>query len=307
MFKYRYHIIITSLILSCILWLSLNLNLTYEIQRSIPVRINVNRPYAIASYIPQNLDVKVKGRGWNLLRLYTSLTPEFNYDISPKINEVNIILTKQILNENPILGQNLTITSAKPETLFVKIGRYEEKYVQVKPRVFINCREGYQTVGSPIVEPDSVKVGGASFIIGSLDHIYTSDLTLYNVNSGINEFVRLSDTLSNIIWRSQDEVNLRVKVELTAQKVFHNIEIAIPDIPSDREVLLIPQFVNVQLKGGVDQLSLLHNSQIKATVDFKDLLADTTGAVTPRFSLPEGTEITSVKPDKIQYVIKNRY
>jgi len=305
--KYRYHIIIASLILSIILWLSLNLNLSYEIQRNIPIRINVNKPYAVANYIPLNLNIKIKGSGWNLIKLSTSLNPEFFYDINPKMNEVYIIPTKQILNENSSLGRNLTITYTQPETLFVKIGRYEEKYVKVVPRVLVDCKEGYQTVGPPMLEPDSIKIGGSNSIINSLSNIYTTEQFLKNINSSINEFIKLNDSLSNIIWRAQDEVNLKIKVELIAEKMFQNIEIKIPNVPQDREVLLIPQFISVQLKGGVDQLSTLDNTNILALVDFRDLLADTTGSVSPRFTLPQGTEITSIKPDKIQYIIKNRF
>ena len=305
--KFRYHILIASLILSAILWLSLNLNLTYEIQRNIPVKINVNKPYAIANYLPLNLDAKIRGNGWNLLRLFTSLNPELTYEINPKTNEVYMIPTKQALMENASLGRNLTVTYVFPETLFVRISRYEEKYVKVQPRVLIDCKDGYQTVGPPLVEPDSIKLGGAFSIIGSLNVVYTNELFLKNINSSINEFVRLNDTLSNIVWRSQDEVNLKIRVELTAEKEFQNIEIKISNIPLDREVMLIPQTINVHLKGGVDQLSSMDNSKIVAVVDFRDLIADTTGAVAPRFTLPPGTDITSTKPEKIQYIIKSRF
>jgi hypothetical protein len=289
--RFKYHILIASLFLSVILWLSLNLNLTYEIQRSIPIKINLNRPYAIANFVPLNLDAKIKGSGWNLLKLYTSLNPELNYDIYPKANEVYIIPTKQILNDNSSFGQNLTVTFSKPETLFVKIGRYEERYVKVQPRVFVDCKDGYQIVGFPVTEPDSIKIGGSLAIINSLNCVFTSDLFLKNVNSSINEMIRLGDTLSNIIWRSQDEVNLYVRVELTAEKEFQNIEIKIPDIPPDREVLL----------------SSLDNSKIIVSVDFKDLLADTSGSVKPKFTLPAGTVITSSRPEKVQYIIKNKF
>lgn len=305
--RFKYHIFAASLILSVILWLSLNLNLTYEIQRTIPVKINVSKPYAIASMIPLNLDVKIKGSGWNLLKLTTSLNPELNYDLNPKSNDIYMIPTKQILNEISPLGRNLAVTYTKPETLFVKVGRYEEKYVKVIPKVFIDCKDGYQTVGAPVADPDSIKIGGSAVVINSLNAVFTSDLFLRNVNSSINELIRLSDSLSNMIWRSQDEVSLKVKVELTAEKEFQSINISVMNMPPDREVLLIPQKVNIQLKGGVDQLSTLDNSKIIATVNFKDLLADTTGSVEPKFILPAGTDITSSKPEKIQYIIKNKF
>lgn len=80
----------------------------------------------------------------------------------------------------------------------------------------------------------------------------------------------------------------------------------VPDLPPDREVLLIPQNITVQVKGGVQQLSETDNTKIIALVDFNTILNDSTGAVTPRFLLPKGMDVVSFKPDKIQYVIKKK-
>ena len=93
-----------------LLWVSLNLNQTYEIDKTIPVKINVVKPYSVSGNIPLNLDVKFRGVGWSLLRLFTSLQPEFNYNVIPRLNEKSVILTRQYLNDNLGLSQNLTIT-----------------------------------------------------------------------------------------------------------------------------------------------------------------------------------------------------
>jgi YbbR domain-containing protein len=306
LFKFKYHIVIASLLLSLVLWLSLNLNQTYEIEKPIPIKININKPFAVSGNIPLNLDVKFKGVGWNLVRLFTSLNLEFNYDIMARKNEQFIILTKEYLENSLGSAQNLNIAAVYPETLFVDIKDYEEKYVKLLPRVDIECKEGYQVVGKPIVEPDSIKIGGAVDILRNLKYVYTQEQSFKNVNAGIIKNVNVSDSLSNIIWHSQNEVRLTINIELTAQKEFRDIEIKIPNIPPDKEVLLIPQNITVQLKGGVNQLSAVDAGKINAIIDFRSILNDTTGALTPVFSLPEGCVVTSVKPDKIQYVIKKK-
>lgn len=305
--KIKYNILAASFVVSLLLWISLNLNLSYEIERTVPVRINVNRPFAVANELPLMLDVKVKGSGWTLLRLFTSFKLNFNYDVYVTRNENITILTKQYLNDNALSGQNLTVTSVKPESLFVHIGRYKEKYVKVIPRVYVDCKDGYQTVGLPIVEPDSIKVGGASQILDSLKYTYTQDLIYKNASSVINDMVGLSDSLSNILWRSTDKVNLTVNVELKADKEFKDVDIKVTNIPHDKDVLLIPQIISVNVKGGVNQLAGLDNSKILAEIDYKDLLRDTTGAVSPRFILPAGVTVFYAKPDKIQYVIKKKF
>lgn len=306
MLKYKYHILVASLILSAILWLSLNLNQVYEIEKLVPIRININKPFAVSGNIPINLDVKFRGVGWNLIRLFTSLNLEFNYDITARKKDQFMILTKNYLDNNLGLTQNLNITSVYPETLFVKIDNYEEKYVKLLPKVSINCMEGYQVVGKPSLEPDSIKIGGAMELLGSLNHLYTKEYVFDNINAGIFKNISISDNLSNIMWWSQNVVKLIVNIELTAEKEFQNIEIKVPYIPDDKEVLLIPQTISVQLKGGVNQLAAVDNSKIIATINYNNILADTTGSLIPKFELPEGCLIISVKPETIQYVIKKR-
>jgi YbbR domain-containing protein len=304
--KFKYHIVIASLLLSLVLWLSLNLNQTYEIEKSIPIKININKPFAVSGNIPLNLEVKFKGVGWNLVRLFTSLNIEFNYDITARGSEKFIILTKDYLENSLGSSKNVNIAAVYPETLLVKIENYEEKYVKLLPRVLVECREGYQVVGKPIVEPDSIKIGGAVDILKNLRFIYTQPQVFTNVNAGIIKNVNVSDSLSNLLWRSQNDVKLTINVELTAEKEFGNIEIKVPNIPDDKEVLLIPQTVSIQLKGGVKQLSEVDAGKIGATIDFRSILNDTTGALAPQFILPEGCVVTSVKPEKIQYVIKKK-
>lgn len=204
------------------------------------------------------------------------------------------------------LGQGLSITYVKPETLVVQLGRYEEKFVKLIPKITVNCREGYQTVGLPQLEPDSIKIGGSSILLSKISSVSTQDIKYEGVNANINDVIKLNDSLSNVLWFSKDDVRLQIKVELTAEKEFQNVELKVSDIPLDRDVLLIPQSIIVQLKGGVKQLSDIDNNRIVAAIDYATILKDTTGAVAPTFVLPVGMSVISFRPDKIQYVIKKK-
>lgn len=292
--------------LSVVLWLSLNFNQVYEIEKTVPVNFRVSKPYSVSGNIPLNLEVKFRGVGWNLMRLFTSLNLEFNYEVSAKKKESFTILTKDYLRANLDLSQNLDIISVYPETLFVKVDTYEEKYVKLLPHMQINCREGYQVVGQPTLQPDSLKIGGSIELLRNINHLNTKYIVFDNVNAGISRNIFVSDSLSNLLWLSQNEVKLNVNIELTAEKDFENIEIKVPNVPDDKEVLLIPQNVTVQLKGGVNQLAQIENSRIIAKVDYYKILSDTTGSVVPYFDIPPGCVVIAVKPDIIQYVIKKK-
>lgn len=307
MSKFKYHILIASLLLSAVLWISLNLNQNYEIEKTIPVKIKINKPFAVSGNIPLNLDVKFRGIGWNLIRLFTSFNLEFTYDINSKKKDQFIIITKEYLDNNLGLSQNLQITGVYPETLFVKIENYEEKYVRINPNLQINCMDGYQIVGKPELKPDSIKIGGAIDILKMLNHLNTKSMVFDKVNAGISRKINVSDSLSNILWFSQSELDLKINIEPTAEKEFTNIEINVTELPEDKEVLLIPQSVSIQLKGGVNQLAGIESGRIKAFIDYRKILSDSTGSLTPVFDIPPGCTVISIKPETIQYVIKKKY
>jgi hypothetical protein len=251
-------------------------------------------------------DDEVTASGWNLIRLFTSLNLEFNYDITARKKDQFVILTKNYLESNMGSSQELYIESIYPDTIFIKIENYEEKYVKLLPRINVNCMDGYQMVGQPVIEPDSIKIGGGVDVLKNLDFLFTHEQAFNNVNSSIIKNIGVTDSLSNIIWRSQNEIKLTVNVELTAEKEFTNIEIKVPNVPNDKEVLLIPQSISLQLKGGINQLSAVDASKLRVYIDYNSILNDTTGSLEPKIELPHGCIIISVKPDKIQYVIKNK-
>lgn len=304
--KFKYHIVITSFILSVILWVSLNLNQTYEIDKSIPVKINVNKPYAVSGNIPLFIEVKFRGIGWSLIRLFTSFKLDLNYNINAKRNEQFVIITKDYITHNYAFAENLTISHVFPETLFVKVDKYEEKYVKLEPRLFIECREGYQVVGNPVLEPDSIKIGGSVSILNSLVSLPTKEERFSNINSNIDKLISVSDSLSNIIWHSQNEVRLTANIELSGEREFHGIEIIVKDIPADKEVLLIPQFLSIRLKGGVNQLESMEVSNLFAEINYNTIYSDTTGSVLPVIKIPPGCILNRVMPEKIQYIIKKK-
>jgi len=304
--KFKYHIVITSFILSGILWVSLNLNQSYEIDKSIPVKIEVNKPYAVSGNIPLFIEVKFRGVGWSLIRLFTSFKLDLNYNINAKRNEQFTINTKDYITHNYAFAENLSITHVFPETLFIKVDKYEEKYVKLNPHISVECREGYQVVGNPLLDPDSLKIGGSVDILNSIKFISTKEEKFTSVNSKIVKIIPVSDSLSNILWRSQNEVKLIINVELSAEKEFHGIEITVYDMPDDKEVLLIPHNLNIRLRGGVNQLEAIDISKVKAVLSYQNILSDSTGSVVPVLLIPAGCIISQVLPEKIQYIIKKK-
>lgn len=89
------------------------------------------------------------------------------------------------------------------------------------------------------------------------------------------------------------------------EKSFDNIKVEITDLPKDRNIILIPNNLECSLRGGINILGKINPNQILATVNYSDIVYDTTGSVIPKIVIPENTHLVYRKPEQINYVIKN--
>lgn len=99
-------------------------------------------------------------------------------------------------------------------------------------------------------------------------------------------------------------VELTIDVQRIVEKSFEGIKIEIVDLPSDRNIVLIPNTLECNLRGGINILGKINNSQISAKVNYRDIVYDTTGSIKPEIIYPENTQLFFTRPEHINYVIK---
>ena len=298
-------IFLLSLIFASALWLYISLNLSYSLDVSIPIEILTTKSQALTEEIPNTIDVKVKGKGWDLLNILISKDLKYSLDIS-KLKKDSKIITEQFVNERLNLQQSVSILEINPDTISINFDKVFEKLVPLKNNMVLNLKEGYSIVGNPVLIPDSVKLQGASYLLNKIKFIPTEAKVINNVNSDIQGVVNIKDTLSNLIKVDLKQVNFRYKIQLSAEKNLEDLLINVLNVPLDKEVLLIPPKLNVSLRGGVEQLSQISPSDVIVNVEFGKLENDTLGFVIPDLIIPDETSLLKIEPQKLQYIIKSK-
>lgn len=296
-------ILFLSIFFAIILWIYLNLSYTYSIEVQIPLEVNFSKSEAVADQLPSNLDVTVNGKGWDLLNILLFKKLQYKLDLSKFKNESKIV-TNQSTQDRINLPSNITITKIEPEELDINIDRYSEKYVRLKNNLVIKTKDNYKLVGTIKLSPDSVKIIGANSVLSKIKYIPTELKVIEDVNSNMSGLVNIKDTLGNLIRIEPRSVKFSFNVELSADKNFEDIEIAVNNIPENKEVLLIPPKAEISLKGGVEQLSKINPSEIKLYIDFSKLEDDTLGYFVPEIQLPVEANVVNITPQKFQYIIK---
>ncbi len=286
-----------------ILWIYLNLSYTYSIEVEVPLELTYSKSEAVADQLPSNLDVTVNGRGWDLLNILMFKKLQYKLDLS-KYKQESKIITNQYIQDRLNLPSNITLTKIEPEVIDINIDKYSEKYVKLRNNLSVRTKDNYRLVGNIRLSPDSVKIIGANSILNKIKFVPTEVKLVEDVNSNMSGLINIKDTLGNLIKIEPKSVRYSFNVELAADKNFEGLEIAINNVPENKEVLLIPPKAEISLKGGVEQLSKINPSEIKLFIDFKQLEDDTLGYFVPEIQLPVEANVININPPKFQYIIK---
>lgn len=301
----NYKIFLFSFLFALTLWLYIELNLSYSLDISIPVEVQSSKSQALAEEIPNSIDVKVNGKGWDLLNIMISKNLKYNLDIT-KLKKDSKIITQQYISERLNLKPNVSILEIVPDTININFDKVTSKNVPVKNNIIVNLKEGYRIIGNPSLDPNLVDVEGASFLINKIKYLPTETKVFNNVNTDIEGFINLKDTLSNLINVGTKVIKYSYRVQLSAEKDLEEVSIEVMNVPDDKEVLLIPPKLRISLRGGVDQLAQINPNEIKASIEFGKIESDTLGFIVPELQLPEEVTILKIEPAKLQYIIKNK-
>jgi YbbR domain-containing protein len=303
--KKNVNIYIYAFLFAVVLWVYLSLNLVYTVNLSVPIKVQLLKSQALSEELPSDMEVTLRGRGWDLLNMLISKDVAYNLDLTG-IKRNTRIIAGSTISERINIPFNVTVLSTNPDTLAITFDNVAEKYIKVRNNVTAQLKDDYQLIGAPKVFPDSVKVRGASSVLSKLRFIPTEYEVIKNVNSSFSRTIQLKDTLGNLIQVEPQAVEVRFDVQLAAEKTFDDLHVEIVGLPPDKEVLLVPPKLSLSLKGGVENLSKLTPGEIRVYIDYSKIENDTLGFIVPQVNLPFEATIVSLSPDKFEYIIKKR-
>jgi YbbR domain-containing protein len=299
--KKNWHIIILSVIFSIILWISISLSYDYYATVNVPINLSNFPPgYSTASKIPKDVSVKLKGKGWKLLGV--NLTTKSDYNISVDDSGRISVNLYNYLSENQWLTSDIDVIDISPDTLSFYVEKDFMKKVSIIPDLDLNYKSGYGLATPIKIYPDSTTVYGPKSVVKNLTFVYTKRKSFKNLDNKSIEIVPLED-LPGVIYQNK-EVNVDLNIQKIVDKTFEDVNVQVIDLPVDRDVVLLPNKISVSVKAGIEILGKMSRDNIKAFVNYREVVLDTLGSIVPQINLPNNTSLEYIKPDRLRYIIK---
>ncbi len=297
-----------AIFVTLVLWVISSLSDVFDRRFDIPLKVVLPENQSLTEPVPSTIEVALRANGWTMMKVMATGNPECV--LSPQTLNVDshqvVRLTARDIRNGIRIASEAAVESVYPDTLTLVIGNVASKRVPLLyPEVTINTREGFEIIGRPKVIPDSVTLTGAAKTLQGITRWYTKSVVLNDVHKPINEIVDIADSLQGVVETEPEIATVTADVQEIAERVFENVRVENRGTNTDTTLQLIlrPGYVNVTVRGGVQDLGSLTLDDVSA---FVDIVAgvDTLGITRPQIITPLSSSIRviNVEPRQIRYL-----
>ena len=299
----KLNIFIASVIFAIILWGSISLSDIFYTNVDVKLTLtNFPQGYTTGSPLPEKIQLRVKGQGWRLVSINVGPETEFRVSVGGDSGRQNISLYNY-LESNRWLLSDVEIINILPDSISFFVERIISKKLPIISGLELEFKPGYGLASDIVFKPDSVVVSGPLSLLKNMREIKTTDKSLSPMDSRTETEVNLP-RMNGFVY-NVNLIEVILDIQRIVDKQFDNIEVNVLDIPPRKEVVLLPNKIGFNVRGGIEILGKLKPEQFRAFVRYQSLVQDTTGSVTPILEMPKNVMLQFVKPDRLRYIIRS--
>lgn len=300
------HVVILSVLFGILVWFSVTISDEYQVTVQAPLRIEQIPPgEAISSLIPPTLTLKLHGKGWQMATTLWTSNLTLRFPAQMFMGGKRAITAADVAEKlAPQIGAQLV--GMFPESVYVAFGRQVQKTVPVTLNCDLTFRDGYGQVGQTVIIPDSVTILGAEDVLRSINSWSTVHGSFDNLRAPFEADLALMPSGSRVVQFSVQQVHITADIEPFAEKTVSGLMVQVQSVAPNRELILIPSRIDVVVRGGIRQLSTISAEDFHVSVDYRNVVADSSGYVDPDIIAPPGVQVVARKPDHLQYIVRRR-
>ena len=296
---------LVALIMAMLLWFHVATDHVYETTRTFPLEIiNIPPQLVLAEKLPSQVEVKIRGRGKEHLKLLLAEKKSLKIDakLFKKGETDYLIKTQQI----PIPeGLELEVTGIiSPLDLKIKLDDLVGKKVGVKPRITIIPVAGLVQVGELRYSPKEVTVSGPQIWVAGLKEIVTEQKVMDNLGKDIKDQVDLLLPPGYNLHLSTQKINFSVEIQKSADRQISNIPVQLIHPPKYREIFLQPDSISIIITSAESLVNLISSDKITASIDVASIKRRESIKLPVQIDLPSGIRLKRTYPDSIEVQVR---
>ncbi len=260
-----------ALFFSIALWIYTIMNEEYQTVVKVPLKIDLPENKAIEKDIPTNLDIMVKGTGWNLFNLiYFNNSKICNIRLQSKdLIADNYQINRQEIIKSVEFFQNIETRDVIPDNLDIYFGTIAKKTVPVIPKVEVSTIENFIFTDSLQLVPNVVEITGNKKILDEINYVQTKKISLKDVSKSLKTEVDIDTEMSSVVDFNVKKVGISVNIQQKAHIILDNLKV--PELIFAANEKTIPSTFKIVITGGVKDIAKINIKEINTKVKLRKI------------------------------------
>jgi hypothetical protein len=302
----RYKVKIASTFFAILVWFLIVIGETFDYITDVPISAEtVSHDYIVTKPIPAKAKIHIKGQGMALLGflLFREGSVDLNFEWKPGSQRIQ-------LNENNV---NLPSSSQKimlidliePTQVDITIEQLVTVTVPIINKTEVATLKGYTVVGDILLEPQTCEIRLPKSKVDSASSVFTSTVKWQRVKYPVKEQVSLI-VPKNVVDMSVKRVNVNADVQKLMEKKINRVPVSVINQPPNMTAIVIPSQLSLTVVGGVDIVSLVTESDVKAYIDYQKYRASEQRDIPAYIEPIPHVKFTDISPQRFKVVLERR-
>ncbi len=261
-------IFVVCIIIALLFWALIKLSHDYPASYTFKLKYK-NAPVEkrLTGLVDTTVNIKFSAVGYSIIKLalfedMTELTIDLeNFNLMKKESNEYFIYTDE-LKEEMASRVNLPATEIdfSRTTIGFILEDLHEKEVEVLSNIKLQFKEQFDLYEKEIITPTSVKVFGPKGVLDTIDHVYTQNITLRDVDSDRDIMIYIENPDSDLLHFDPDFVSLKIRVEKFTES---SIDTPIDFSGIDENIKSFPAVAKVYFKVAQKDFNNIESGQFR--------------------------------------------
>lgn len=232
---------------------------------------NVKETQVILNDSSNQLNVTLDTYGFKWLR-YAISKPVVEVDL-----ESDVILKDSILiwtekkgfsNISKQFGKDIKVININPDSLVFRYDVNQVKKVPVKADLDVSFFQGFNTLDSVKVKPDSIKLIGPASLLKKINFIKTKHKTFSDLKANVDKPIQLVvDSISDEVKVESNMVQFHLEVSKFTEGVV-TLPVTIVNVPEGIKINYFPKQITVKYATAINNFNSISNEDFKVECDY---------------------------------------